>query len=97
MSTKFNLYSIFGHQITTRNSITRLFDALSSNSSKEIILDFSKIEFISRSCADEYLKRKSKDLKKKFIEQNVNREVLQMFKLAMLQYRQDVGLTQIEN
>ncbi len=53
--------------------------------SKEIIMDFKKVEFISRSCADEYLKQK-KVSKKKILEANMSFEVCSMFKNVQNQY-----------
>ena len=76
----------FGCNIFTRNTISSFFERINSLNNKEIALDFSRIEFISRSCADEYLKRKQ-DSKKKIIEVNMSKEVYSMFNAVQNQYK----------
>ncbi len=84
----------FGNQIITRNSIRLFLDLLSNASNKELILDFKDISFISRSCADEYIKWKlSLSGKKNIIEINMSNEVRMMFKLVSLQYKKNSSLT----
>jgi len=83
----------FGNQIVTRNSMKFFLDKLSSASSKEIVLDFKDISFISRSCADEYIKWKIVfSAKKRITEVNMNNEVRMMFKLVSLQYKRNLSL-----
>ena len=90
---KIFLSNSFSSQIITRNSIKLFLDRLSTASSKEIILDFKNISFISRSCADEYIKWKMIfNSKKKIIEVNMNKEVRMMFKLLSLQYKRSLSL-----
>lgn len=94
MQKVFFLADSFGNQIITRNSIKLFLDKLSSASNKEIILDFNDIFFISRSCADEYLKWKiMSSSKKNIIEINMNNEVRMMFKLVSLQYKRNLSLS----
>ena len=76
----------FGKNIFTRNSISSFFDQTNSTSDQEITLNFSNVEFISRSCADEYLKQKAKT-RKKIIELEVSQEVYLMFKSVEDQYK----------
>jgi len=85
MVKKVSLISEFGSNIFTRNSISNFFSELNLMKDKEIVLDFESVEFISRSCADEYLKQK-KVSKKKIIEANMSNEICSMFKNVENQY-----------
>ena len=93
MQKVFFLADSFGNQIVTRNSMKFFLDKLSSASSKEIVLDFKDISFISRSCADEYIKWKLTDSKNKITEINMTNEVRMMFKLVSLQYKRNLSLS----
>ena len=94
MKNKIFLHDIFGNQMVTRNSIARFLDPLSRASSKEIILDFSDIHFISRSCADEYMKWRVNNLDRIIVKEiNMNERVSMMFKLVKAQYKKNFGLT----
>ena len=75
------LYKEFGDNIFTRNSISDFFRRINNLREKEIVIDFRRIEFISRSCADEYLKQKKKS-KKIIVERKVSNEVKPMFHLV---------------
>ncbi len=90
MDNKILLTHEFGNNIFTRSSISDFFRKLNSLKNKEIILDFDKVEFISRSCADEYLKQKKLSTKK-IVEANMSNEVYNMFKNVYIQY-ENVGL-----
>lgn len=58
---------------------TRLQTVLEKVKKEKIItMDFKDVTFMSRSCADEYLKFKEKT-KAKIIEKNISRDVQQMF------------------
>lgn len=81
------LYKEFGDNIFTRNKISYFFDRINSLREKEIIIDFRRVEFISRSCADEYLKLKKKS-DKIIVEKNMSNEVKSMFKLVETQLRE---------
>ncbi len=85
------LEDFFDTQIITRKAMEEFFENVSQTTEKEIILDFKKIEFISRSCADEYLKKRS-DTKKKIREMNMSEEVKKMIALAYLQYKKNIGI-----
>ena len=76
----------FGNKIFTRSTISDFFDKLSSVKEDTIVLDFKSIDFISRSCADEYLKLKEK-FAKKFVEENMSNAVCSMFKLVETQHK----------
>lgn len=76
----------FSNNIFTRNIISSFIDRLENLKEKKIILDFKGIDFISRSCADEYMKRK-KESNKKFIEKNMSKEVCSMFNIVETQYK----------
>lgn len=91
MINKILLISEFGSNIFTRSSISNFFMKINSMKSKEIVLDFKDVEFISRSCADEYLKQK-KTSKKKIVEANMSREVYLMFRNVKTQYEK-AGIT----
>lgn len=80
------LSSEFGSNIFTRNTISSFFERINKLKDKEIALDFSSIDFISRSCADEYLKRKQNS-KKKIVEVNMSKEVCSMFNAVQSQYK----------
>ena len=86
MVKKVLLSNEFGSNIFTRNTISSFFEKINSINNKEIALDFSSIDFISRSCADEYLKRKQVS-KKKIIEVNMSKEVCSMFNAVQNQYK----------
>ena len=85
MVNKILLISEFGSNIFTRSSISNFFMRINSLKDKEILLDFKDVKFISRSCADEYLKQK-KVSNKKIIEVNMFKEVCSMFKNVQNQY-----------
>jgi formylmethanofuran:tetrahydromethanopterin formyltransferase len=87
MTNKILLSERFGNNIFTRNTISSFFESVEKQKDKEIILDFSKIEFISRSCADEYIKKKELS-KKKILEVNLSKEVCEMFKAVENQYNE---------
>lgn len=86
-----SLSNNFGKQIITRRAISEFFNALEQLKENNITLDFSSIRFISRSCADEYLKRKRYS-KIKFKEVNVSENIFRMFSLALFQLRKSFGI-----
>ena len=81
------MYKEFGNNIFTRKTISSFFNRVNKLKEKEIVIDFKKIEFISRSCADEYLKLK-KETKKLIIERNLSDEIKSMFKLVENQLKE---------
>ena len=85
MARKILLSQKFGNNIFTRNTISAFFERVNSQKEAEIVLDFKGVEFISRSCADEYLKQKEKS-KKKVVEANMSKEVCSMFNAVQNQY-----------
>jgi len=82
------ILSEFGNNIFTRNTISAFFEKINSKKEAEIVLDFKGVEFISRSCADEYLKQKEKS-KKKVVEANMSKEVCSMFNAVRAQYEKE--------
>jgi len=70
--------------MVTRNAVISLFKILDDIPEKEIILDFNKIEFMSRSCTDEYIKRKF-ECWKKIKEINISQNIMAMFLLVARQ------------
>ncbi|MBS3088407.1 hypothetical protein J4402_01360 [Candidatus Pacearchaeota archaeon] len=92
MVLQISLFEYFGRFIVTRNAMSRFLDELSRASDKNIIVDFKGTEFISRSCADEYIRRRI-IFKKNITEINVSPTVLSMFKLVRSQYKKNMGLT----
>mgnify|MGYP001561329916 CR=1 FL=1 len=84
MIQKIKLSDYFGKMIITRNAVADFFSFLSQLSEKEIILDFKEIEFISRSCADEYIKRKLMS-NKQIKEINISHNIYSMFLLVVKQ------------
>ncbi len=85
------LSEYFGNKIFTRSTISDFFDKLKNFKEDKIVLDFKGIDFISRSCADEYLKLKEK-ISKKLIEENMSDAVCSMFELVETQ-RKNSGIT----
>lgn len=85
MAKKILLSQEFGTNIFTRNTISAFFEKLIDSKETEITLDFKDVNFISRSCADEYLKQKEKT-QKKILEVNMSKEILSMFKAVKNQY-----------
>jgi len=88
MIKKITLLEYLDRIIVTRNAIADFFILLSRFSEKEILLDFSDIEFMSRSCADEYIKRKLAS-HKNIKEINLSKNVLAMFLLVARQNNLD--------
>lgn len=80
------LVSEFGGNIFTRSSIFDFFEKINSLKNVNIKLDFKNVKFISRSCADEYLKQK-KVSRKKIVEVNVSKDVCAMFTNVQNQYK----------
>ncbi len=91
MAIKILLSQEFGNNIFTRKTISAFFEKVNLKKEAEIVLDFKGIEFISRSCADEYLKQKELS-KKKIIERNMSKEVCSMFNAVQNQYEKE-GIT----
>jgi hypothetical protein len=91
MAKKILLSERFGDNIFTRNTISAFFDEVNKMKEAEIEFDFSNVKFISRSCADEYLKRKQNS-KKKLIEVNMPKEICLMFNAVKNQYEK-AGIT----
>ncbi len=85
MKMSISLAHEFGDNIFTRSTISNFFKKLNSLKNKEITLDFKGIKFISRSCADEYLKQK-KESPKKIIEVSMSEDICNMFKNVKNQY-----------
>ena len=85
------LNEFFDRQIVTRRAMSNFFDSISQTYEKEIVLDFKNIDFVSRSCADEYLKRKLNS-KKEIKEINMSSNVRAMLSLASLQFRRNMGI-----
>ena len=85
MAKKFLLSQEFGNNIFTRKTISAFFEKINSQKEAEIVLDFKGVDFISRSCADEYLKQKEES-NKKVIERNMSKEVCSMFNAVQNQY-----------
>lgn len=85
MARKILLSQEFGNNIFTRKTISTFFEKINSQEETEIKLDFKGIEFISRSCADEYLKQKEES-NKKIVEVNMSKEVCSMFNAVQNQY-----------
>ncbi len=75
----------FGNNIFTRSSISEFFKKLKKLKNSEILIDFKNVEFISRSCADEYIKQKNA-IKKKLVEVNMSKNVYSMFDTVRKQY-----------
>jgi len=60
--------------LVTRNNIKSLFELINNINDFEIVLDFKNVSFMSRSCADEYIKLKNNS-NKNIKEENVNKDV----------------------
>jgi hypothetical protein len=88
MEKRISLFEVFGNNLITRNSISDFFNDLKKRKEKKITLDFEKITFISRSCADEYLKQK-KECKNEIIEINLSANICEMFNLVNKQYKKE--------
>lgn len=85
MAKKILLSERFGSNIFTRNTISAFFRDIKEIKEAEIELDFSNVKFISRSCADEYIKQKEKT-KKKILEVNIPENICSMFDAVKNQY-----------
>jgi len=82
---KIRLLEVFGNNIFTRRIISNFFEELKNMKENTIELDFSGIDFISRSCADEYVKQK-KGIQKKIVEVNMSDNICSMFNVVKSQY-----------
>jgi hypothetical protein len=86
------LQEFFENQIVTRQAMSDFFNQINILPTTEFILDFSNICFISRSSADEYIKRKRNLNAKSITEENMSSEIKNMFLLAFNQYKKEIGL-----
>ena len=68
--------------------MSSFFEEINSLKKDRITLDFKKVTFISRSCADEYLKQR-KASKKKIVEANMSENVCNMLSLFNRQYQKE--------
>lgn len=73
-----------GNYLITRNNISAFFDSINNIPDKEINLNFDSIHFISRSCADEYVKLKQMS-DKTISETNLSPPVKTMINLVISQ------------
>ena len=78
---RIKLYSEMSSNLITRNSLKAVFSKINKIKEKKIIVDFENIEFVSRSCADEYLKQKAKS-DKKIAEVNQSSDIKKMFEFV---------------
>lgn len=53
---KISFFDYFGKDIIMRSAMCAFINDIEKSKEKKIVLDFRKIKFISRSCADEYIK-----------------------------------------
>ncbi len=53
---KISIFNKLGEGIFTRITMQDFLSKISKSKENKIVLDFSKVKFISRSCADEYVK-----------------------------------------
>lgn len=88
MEKRISLFEVFGNNIVTRNSVSSFFEEINNSKKAKVILDFSRITFISRSCADEYLKQR-KESKKNIVEVNMPKNICDMFNLVNRQYKKE--------
>ncbi len=82
---KIKIYSRLGQNLVTRSSIEELFRFINALDELNIILDFEKVQFISRSCADEYIKQKNRT-KKKINDINIGSNVEKMLNFVINSY-----------
>jgi len=76
-SIKISLFDRFSRNILTRSRMQEFFSEIESKKSDKVILDFKNIKFISRSCADEYLKLK-RNTSKTIEEINLTKNISKM-------------------
>lgn len=67
--------------VLTRKTISDLFSKINKFKDNKIVIDFKDIKFISRSCADEYVKQKNMS-KKKITELNQSKDIKKMFSIV---------------
>jgi len=91
MAKKILLSERFGNNIFTRRTISAFFEEINNLKEAEIKIDFSGVKFISRSCADEYIKQKEVS-RKKIVEVNMSKDVCSMFNVIKHQYKR-AGIT----
>lgn len=66
--------------LALRDNVIKLFEEIKKSKDQRIIIDFSNVNTITRSFADEYLKRR-KQIKKEIVEQNVPSNISKMFEI----------------
>ncbi|MDP3026338.1 MAG: hypothetical protein Q8N63_01420 [Nanoarchaeota archaeon] len=59
-----SIFDSLGENVFTRTTMQDFVSYISKIKDKELILDFKKVKFISRSCADEYIKFEKRSNKK---------------------------------
>jgi len=75
------VFKEIGNYVVTRDSVKELFRKVTDLVEDEIYFDFGNVQFISRSCADEYLKHK--EISKKDIKEvNVLADVKEMLRVV---------------
>lgn len=87
------LSDYFGKNIFTRNSMSSFFDQINKIEDQKIVLNFKNMGFISRSCADEYLKQKA-NTRKEITETDVSQEISAMLNAVQVGYeKNDIEVT----
>jgi len=73
--------NVISSDLALRNTADSFFDLIESKNANHIIIDFSNVQSISRSFAQQYLKRKH-DTKKKIDDINMPDNVRKMFEIV---------------
>jgi len=78
---KISLFDNLGENVFTRTTMRDFLSKVSKTKDKKIAIDFRKVKFVSRSCADEYIKFLSNS-KKEIESVNASPEVSMMMKVV---------------
>ncbi|MCE5295847.1 MAG: hypothetical protein LLG16_01935 [Euryarchaeota archaeon] len=78
---EFDIKDCLSEDLATRNRASQFFEMLESSDSRSIVVNFTQVQSISRSFADEYLKRK-KASHLTIHERNVPNNVQKMFEIV---------------
>lgn len=94
---EFEIGSYLSEDLATRNRACQFFEILESTKFDSVVVDFAHVQSITRSFADEYMKRK-KTSKMSIHERNVPNNVQKMFEIvsAPADKKMVVNITQLE-
>jgi anti-anti-sigma regulatory factor len=95
MVLKIKVNQELGKYLSTRNTIKEFFEKIESTKLESVVMDFKEVDFISRSCADEYLKQKDAS-QINITEVNLSKNVKNMFRATLNPFKINKTVTKSE-